>query len=137
MSRDEMDSLLNEAIDTSLYFLKKIGEFFPFAVGITTESEIRHIHGYLNEERPASDDVIQMLQNSLKYEVQNGNFHAIAIISDIKLTDSNTDKVVNAIRANIEHKNSNPITCYLPYEIEDGAVSTDKIIALPGPSVFF
>jgi len=138
MTLEDKNNLLNEGIKKAIYFLEKNGEFYPFGLCLNTLRCLIHINTYKGDEYPSSDDVIEQLTKILKKGVNNGDYLAVAIVSDVKIRDSETDGMSDAVRIELEHKESSPITCYLPYLInEEGRLETGEIRAVPRNPFFF
>jgi len=66
MSRQDMDLILSDGINAAVHFIEKSGEFFPFGVVKTSKGEIRHIQAMMEDVRPSSDSVCEVLKISLK-----------------------------------------------------------------------
>jgi hypothetical protein len=133
--RADMDSVLDEGIRTAIFFLEKNSEFFPFAVALSRQGEIRHVQGYTGEEQPASPKVIELLQRGLKADASSGFIMCCGVITDVRLRHRDTGESSDAIRVEIEHAAANPVTCYLSYHLEAGKVVHGDITAEFGETV--
>lgn len=137
MSRQNMDLVLNDGINTAVNFLEKNGEFFPFGVVKTKTDGIRHIQVMMDESRPASSNVSEYLAASLKEGGLLGSYTTVAIISDVKITDKENGHKHDAISVSIDDENSDPILCYVPYRIEEGIPILGEIKAGIGTRIAF
>ena len=137
MSRQDMDLVLSDGINTAVHFIEKNGEFFPFGVVKTNKGEIRHIQAMMEDARPTSDSVSEVLRVSLREGGVTGDYDTVAIVSNVGMTDRETGHVVDAISISIDDKSSNPILCYVPYKIEHGAPVLGDIKAGPGARIAF
>ena len=137
MASQHLDTLLTEGVTFAASLLKKNGEFFPFAVALTKDGEIRHVQARLEEEQPSSDDVIGFLQKGLRNAVSEGAYCSTAIVSDVKLRDRYSGEDNDAIRVAMEDEDSLPITCYVPYSFSDGVLETKDVISVAGNSFVF
>lgn len=132
-----MDLVLSDGINTAVHFMEKSGEFFPFGVVKTNKGEIRHIQAMLEDIRPTPDRVSEVLGESLKEGGVAGHYDTVAIVSNVGITDRETGRVVGAISVLIDDKNSSPILCYVPYEIENGVPILGDIKAGAGARIAF
>jgi len=137
MSRQDMDLVLSDGVETAVHFLEKNGEFFPFGVVKTNKGEIRHIQAMMESARPTSDSVSEILRASLKEGGIIGDYDTVAILSNVGLTDKETGKEVNAISISIDDKSADPILCYIPYELGRGSPILGEIKAGVGDRIAF
>lgn len=129
MNRSDMDALLDDGIKTALRLLEKNGEFFPFAVAMSEQLEIRHVHALMTEDRPPSTAVIDSLLAALREQAVQKELIAAAIVSDVRLTDTKSARKFDAIQVEIEGIDSDPVRCLLPYEIASGEVRQGELTA--------
>lgn len=137
MSRQDMDLVLSDGINTAVHFIEKSGEFFPFGVVKTNKGEIRHIQAMMKDLRPTSDSVTEVLEASLRDGGIAGEYDTVAIVSNVGLTDKETGHIMDAISISIDDKNSSPILCYIPYEINNGVPVLGDIKAGVGARIAF
>lgn len=137
MSRQDLDLVLNEGLTTAAKFIEKSGEFYPFGVVKTQSGEIRHIQVLVEESRPASSIVSEMLRTSLSQGGRAGKYETVAIVSNVEITDRETGRKTDAICVEIDDKNSEPILCYVPYEMEDEIPNLGDIRATSGTKIAF
>lgn len=137
MSRQDMDLILNDGVNTAVHFIEKNGEFFPFGVVKTKKGEIRHIQAMTEDSRPTSNSVSEFLRVSLKKGGMAGDYDTVAIVSNVGITDRETGHLTDAISIAIDDKNSNPILCYIPYEIEHGIPVLGDIKSGAGSRIAF
>jgi hypothetical protein len=137
MSRDQLDSLLDEACSLACYFLEKNREFFPFAVAMGKEGEIRHIQGFTGVEQPTSPEVLKLLEAGLRAEAQDGSIVACAVVKDIRLTPVSTNVSTEAVAVALEHHADEPVMCFLPYSFDGSVLLTGEIIAQRGERKIF
>ena len=136
MAHPDMDLLLDEAIRAAIYFLEKNGEFFPFAITMSQSGEITHVQGYVGEEHPPSQDVIDLLQDGLKQRGANGELRATALISDVRvsLPDGGAQ---DAVSVTVEHQDDEPVTGYLPYTKDGEGFGYGDLFAERAPRLVF
>jgi hypothetical protein len=123
-----MDALLDEGLQTAIYFLEKNGEFFPFGIAMKPDGSIAHVQGYTGDECPPSQEVIDLLLRGFKTGATSGDYKSTALISDVRISlDGDTKS--DAICVTVEHADDQPVTCFLPYTNANGAFEFGEIIA--------
>lgn len=103
----DVDGLLNAALPFGQEMLAKHGEFFPYAVTLGDDGEGRMVAGYTGNEHPPSAEVRSLLVDGLRE--QRDSLRAVAIVSDVRTTES------DAIRVEIEHREGASMAVLLPY----------------------
>jgi len=138
MSREEMDTLLDEGLQFAVQALEKCNEFHPFAVVLRNKCEVCHVYASNEFDKLPSNNkqMLEMLQSVLKRNAFKENYVAVALIFNVSFAKPVRD-MHDAVCAHLEHIRSQPIVCYLPYKIKDGVLSTGDVIAQPGQSVIF
>lgn len=137
MSREDMDTILDEGIKVAIYLLEKNGEFYPFGVTKSPDGQIACVHGYTGVERPTSDCVSDLLVRGLRDGAAAGRYLTTAVVSDTRLRDRTTGLAEDAIRVELEDRDEHPVTCYLPYFVCDGRVQPGEVMAEAGKSIVF
>jgi hypothetical protein len=137
MSKDDMNTILNDAVNTALYFLEKNGEFFPFGVVLVSNKEVRHVQGWTGDEQPPSEEVISLLKSGMRQAARRGEYLSIALVSDVRIRRANSEQIVDAIRISLEDMEAAPVICYLPYSLSDGSLLTEEMEFEPGESSIF
>ena len=107
-AQDDLDRLLDESLPFAQEMLEKHGEFFPYAVAMSTSGEVSHIAGDPGEgENPASVAVLEILTEGLR--ATRDHNRAASLVSDVRLADS------DALRVELEHQDGPAIVVLLPY----------------------
>ena len=130
-SREETDSLLDNAVKAAIHFLEKNGEFYPFGVALRPDGRIALVASYDGKEHPKSDEVLALLYPGLKQGVRKDEYRAVAIVTDMKIRKTPSDEPKDALRIQIEHPNAAPVACYLPYRLEAGKFVQGELTAGP------
>jgi hypothetical protein len=107
--QDDMDNLVQGAIDTAQSLLQKQGEFFPFGIAATNDGERRLVAAGLDlGEHPASLAVLDSLHAGL-LGTRDG-FRAAAFVVDVHTEGS------DAIMVQVEHRDGGPaLEIFVPY----------------------
>lgn len=110
-AQDDLDRLLDESLPFARDMLEKSGEFFPYAIALTTSGEVNLVAGDPGEgDQPSSVAVLQTLVAGLRDQADTNR--AAALISDVRLPDS------DAIRVELEHSEGQAIVALLPYRVK-------------------
>lgn len=137
MSREDMDALLNDGLKFAIYLLEKNQEFYPFGVAMDVNGGIGHVNVYNSNEFPPSKDHRELLEKSLARGAAEGKYRAVAIVYDVKLTDTTTGKRQDAVALAMEHRDAEPVTCFLPYELKGEKIEGGEIVAQAGKRKIF
>jgi hypothetical protein len=133
----DMDLLLAEAIRAAVHGLRERAEFFPFALALVADGQVRHIQGGTGEEQPDAAELITVAEQSLCELAATGRVRATALVSDVRIRRPETGESSDAIRVQLEHARGQPITCYLPYSLEAGQVVRGELFAESGTAAVF
>lgn len=137
MSREDMNALLNEGIDVAAQFLRKSGEFYPFALVKTQSGEVRHMQALTEAGRPHSRTVRELLEGSLRKGREEQQYGTVAIVSNVELTNRESEDKSDAISLEIDDIESDPILCYVPYKIEADCLNLGEVKASVGQRIVF
>lgn len=136
MAHPDMEALLDESLNAAVHFLKKNGEFFPFAVTMDLHGEIHHAQAFPGDEQPQSQEVIDLLVKGLTQGAAKGDYRATALICDVRV-NTPSGPVQDAVSLTIEHHTDAPVVCYLPYVKSDGEFEFGSLFyARPQRQVF-
>jgi hypothetical protein len=113
--RDELDLLLDHLFGFAKQQIERHGEFFPFAAAVGADGELRPVATQLDEEHPASTDVIDDLYRVLTTEASSGAIRAAGVCADVLITPPGSETKTDALRADLEHTAADPVQVFLPY----------------------
>jgi hypothetical protein len=131
-SQEELNAVLGEACRAALNLLEKNRELYPFAIVMEKGGGIRHVAGYTGSEIPLSGEVVELLIAGLATNVSNGTLIAVGIVTDVRITDRQTGQKTDAVSVALEHRNDDPVTCYLPYSFEGDRLVEGELVAERG-----
>jgi hypothetical protein len=132
---NHLDTLLTEAVNLAETLLEKNGDFFPFGVALTADGNLIRIEDWSDQHQLTVGEAIAILSDRLRIAVCDERYRSTAVVSDVRLRDRKLAVESDAIRVDIQDCQSSPITCFVPYAIENGAVETRDVIAIPGDTV--
>ncbi len=109
--QDDLDELLNQALPFAQQTLAKYGEFYPYAVSMRVDGEIRMVGAHEGSEHPKSTDLLQLLYEGLR--AQATDLRGVAVVSDVRIKDPDGD----AVRVEMEHREGVAMGVLLPYRV--------------------
>jgi len=138
MSRPELDALLNVLFPFAQQMIQKRGEFFPFGASMASDGEIASVAGDVGEERPESQEVIDVLTEAFRQQAALGEIKAAGICLDARTVPPGQTEKTDAILARLEHQDGEAIDVFLPYRKGlFGKVKYGEVFATAGaPQVF-
>ena len=116
MAHPDLDTLMNAAIPFAQQMLRKYGEFYPFGVSMNAEGEIMMDAGYNGVERPASQELIDLLTDAYREKARSGGLRAAGICADVRVIPPGQSHKSDAIRVSLEHHNGEAVDVILPYK---------------------
>ena len=112
--RDELDSLLDPLLTFAQEMLRKRGEFFPFGGSIANDGQVSLTGADVGEERPRSQEVIDLLAGGLRAQAAAGHIRAAAICYDTGFTPEGGGET-DAIAVSLEHFAGDAALVLQPY----------------------
>lgn len=117
-AQDEAESLLQEVMPFAEHMLKERGEFFPFAGALTPKGEFLPIVGYESLGQ-APDELIDLLSGRLREGAVAGEYAATALVYNARVTPPRASDEIDAISAELEHRDGYAATLFFPYALND------------------
>ncbi|MCA9608507.1 MAG: hypothetical protein KC619_23040 [Myxococcales bacterium] len=137
-AREDLNALLNAAIDVATDMLAADTEFAPFAMAIQKEDgEIFHVEPEDEDDGADDEVVIAALYAGLKEAVAEGRWKAIAVCADVTIEGDEGDAVSSAILVRMEHEADEPVACMVSYDIGEETVELGDLHAEPGEARVF
>lgn len=127
-----LNGLLSEASNLAIALIEKSGEFYPFAVVVSKSGKSKYLQGWTMEEVASSDAILSQLEEAIRNDIRTGDCVAVAIASNVQLFDRETRKTFDTIQVELEELNGQPVTCFIPYEVEQNRVETNEVRAVAG-----
>ena len=136
-AEEDLNELLNDAVDVATDMLAKASEFVPFALAMQPDGEVFHIEPEEEDQGGDPEAILDALRLGLREAAMKGRWKAVAVVADITVEDDDGEAMTAAIHIAMEHLDGDPVTCIVPYAIADDAVELDELYAEPGePAVF-
>ena len=137
MAHPDLDELLNALLPFAQQTLDRYGEFLPFGASIDSLGEIRLAAGHTEDERPPSQEVIDLLVEGFRQAAGRNELRAAGICLDVRVVDPNGEKT-DAVCARLEHESGETIEVYLPYrKPRRGKIKYGDIFAAAGSRAIF
>lgn len=134
--REELNDLLNGAVEVAAEMLEQEGEFEPFALALRNDGEILHLSPDDDgQEDREPEQVVESLRNTLR-DAREG-YRAVAVVADVTLEDENDQAMSAAIQVAMEHTSEEPVNCYVPYEFKGESLELAELVGEPGERVVF
>lgn len=136
--REELNELLNGAVEVAAEMLEEDGEFEPFALALRNDGEILHLSPEDTEEETdlEPEAVVESLRKTLRDAREN--YRAIAVVADVTLEDEQDQPMAAAIHVAMEHTAEEPVSCYVPYELNEGkGLELAELVGEPGERFVF
>ncbi|AKF11245.1 hypothetical protein [Sandaracinus amylolyticus] len=135
-AREELNDLLNGAVEVAAEMLEQEGEFEPFALALRKDGEIMHLSpDEEGEDEREPEQVVESLRKTLRESRED--YRAVAVVADVTLEDENDQAMTAAIQVAMEHAAEEPVNCYVPYEFKGEALELAELVGEPGERVVF
>jgi hypothetical protein len=116
MAHPDLDQLLNVALEFAKKILKQNGEFYPFGASMDADGKITMDGATTGEERPPSQELLDLLAQSYANRANSGELRAAAVCADVRVPPPGSEAKTDAIQVGLEHSTGEAVTVFLPYE---------------------
>jgi hypothetical protein len=112
-AQEDLDQLLNALLPFAQEMLGQHGEFFPFGATIRPDGEVRMAAADAGEARPRPEDVLAVLEESLRADAADRAIKAAGTAANVTvdLGDGPTDAIV----VDLDHADGESVRVFLPY----------------------
>ena len=108
----DLDRLMGACVEAAVSLLSKDGEFYPFALAMTTEGDVVSPAIDPGSEHPEPDHVAALLLQVL--QSSRDTLRAVAVCSDVRLRSEEGEER-DAIRIELEAPAVDPLVVMVPY----------------------
>jgi hypothetical protein len=84
MARSDLNSVLGVMLPFAQEMLAKHGEFYPFGATMNTAGELGQTAAYTGEERPQSQELIELLVGGFRAQAAKNEVRAVGICLDVR-----------------------------------------------------
>jgi hypothetical protein len=135
--REELNALLNAAIDIGLKLIAKHGNHIPFAIVINTGGERQDIAADNTKVHDGSI-LAQTVLREVHERIAKGGLRAVAFAKNVEYQSAVDRSRIDAVEVDLDHVDDRPVTCMLPYKLgSDGKPIPDELFAIDPRQVFF
>lgn len=130
-TEEDIQTMINKLLPIAEELLVDHGEFFPFGGAMKDGAEVVTLSGIdgLNSDQPAAEEVINMLDLNLRIGVENDQYHATAVVSNVVVVPPGESESTKAIALALDHRAGFAMTLVFPYTMQDGAVELGNFFA--------
>ena len=100
----DVEELMNSMLPFGQQMLEKHGEFIPYGAAMTSANEIVSVAGYDGDEKPLSQDIIELLKEGFRSAAEKGEYIATALFFDVRVTLPGSNEKSDAIAVALDHK---------------------------------
>lgn len=136
MAHPDLEELMNSSLDLAKSLLDKYGEFYPFGMSKSKDGGGNINSGWNGDDRPKSQDVIEILVKNYQNEALAGKITSACICSDVKIHNKDFGDS-DAISCELECINGESVMVYLPYKKTETSYTYDNLIAREKDLRFF
>ena len=135
--REELNGLLNVAIDIGLKLIAKHGNHIPFALVVRISGERQNIAADNTQVHDGSI-LTQAVLAEVRKMIAGRELRAVAFARNIDYQSAVDRSRVDAIEVDLDHLDDRPVTCMLPYTLEtDGQPVPGELFAIEPREHFF
>jgi hypothetical protein len=135
-AQEDLDKLLNALLPFAQQMLGQHGEFFPFGATMRPDGEMRMAAADAGEARPAPEEVLAAVENSLRADATAGTITAAGTAANVTvdLGEGPSDAIV----VDLDHADGESVRVFLPYsEGESGGYVYGELVGGQGDRRFF
>lgn len=134
--KDELNSLLNDAIQMALRLVEKHDSHIPFCMAITTAGERINVAAD-DTGLPGADALLAGVRQHIKDALRERHCRAVALARNVEYRSARDGAQTDAVQVTLDHEDGSPATCYLPYRIAQGGVVPGELFAVEPEERFF
>jgi hypothetical protein len=134
--KDELNSLLNDAITMAIQLVEKHGSHIPFCMAITTSGERTSIAAD-DTKSSAVDALVAGIRQHIAEALHEKRYRAVALAQNVEYRSAKDGIPTDAVQVTLDHENASPVTCYLPYRLMQGKLQPGALFAVQAEEKFF
>ena len=129
-TQNDVDEMVDAALNAAQKLLAENGEFLPFGLGVASDGVLRAfgVDESVLPAEPASKDVVEALQAG--FASGRAELRAVAVVADVRLKAGGGD----AINVSLEHSEGPAMNVQLPYsrDVDSADIDYGEASATPG-----
>jgi hypothetical protein len=134
--KEELDSLLNDAIGMAFRLIGKHGNHIPFCMAVTISGERTSIAAN-DSELPGAEALLAGVRQHITEAVREKRYRAIALARNVEYCSALDGSPTDAVQITLDHERGEAVTCYLPYRLSHSRVLPGEIFAVRPEERFF
>ena len=135
--KEEVEVLMNEGIKFARQMLGEHGEFLPFGNALRPNGKIVDVGASDGTEHPRSKALIDLLIDGFRQAALEGEYVAIAVFFDVRVSRPSDGQKVDAVQVGLEHKSGYCADVFFPYTLAQGRLDFGEIFAQARDAVVF
>lgn len=134
----DVETLLGGLVPFAEKMLDEHREFFPFGGHINASGEMALDSAHTGNERPKSQELIDMLLSSFRQRAASHELRACAVVYDIRTVPPGKSEKQDAICVSVDHLSGYSAHIVYPYRFgPSGGLAMDDAYALRGDATVF
>ena len=113
--KEECEELMNSVFPFAQQMLSKHREFYPFGGTMSINGKIAHTASSTGEEHPASQPLIDLLEQGFREGAKRHQFKATAIVLDVRTIPPGKKEKQDAVEVRLDHVSGYSVRVVFPY----------------------
>ena len=134
--KDELNSLLSDAIGMALSLVEKHGNHIPFCMAVTRAGERVSVAAD-DTGLPGTGALIAGVRQHISDALREKTYRAIALVQNVEYQSAQDGLRTDAVQITLDHEHGSAVTCYLPYKKTRGVVIAGELFAVNPIEIFF
>ena len=130
-----MNEACHTAMDLAVEQLEKHGALTPFAVVLRTAGDLRLVALGPDVATGSGAEDLDSLRGILRSGAAQELYRATAVATAVTVRRFDADEPKDALRFEVEHQRSRPVTVFLPYVRRDDGYRFEDSYVEPGESI--
>lgn len=136
--KEDCERLLDATLTFAEKMLSKYGEFFPFGATMSVDGKVALVAGATDDERPASAEVISLLEGGFRADALAGKLKATALAFDVRVVPPRETEKTDAIAVKLDHRDDYSVVVCFPYvRTSSGELHVSTPFASAGANAIF
>jgi hypothetical protein len=136
--KEECEVLMNALVPFAQQQLSKHHEFYPFGGTMSVDGTIARSASATGEEHPASQPLIEMLEQGFRDGAKRRLYKATAIVVDVRVIPPGKKDKQDAVEVRLDHVSGYSVRVVFPYAFSQaGALEVAPPFAVPGEGRIF
>jgi len=136
-AKQDVERLMNSALPFAEKMLNEHGEFFPFGEALRPSGEIISVGADSGEERPPSQELIDIIKSGFRAAATKEEYIATAILYDSLTIPPGSEEKTDAVAVALDHRDDYSVIVFFPYALVNGRVEFQPPFAVKGADDIF